>query len=96
MAGTVAPVADEREGLIAYLRQMRYVLELTAYGLTDDQARATLTTSPLSVGGLIKHVARTESGWVDVILQQPSGEVADYADGFTLRPDERPEDYDTR
>jgi len=88
MPGNVAPVADEREGLLAFLRQQRYVLELTAYGLTDEQARLAPNRSPLSVGGLIKHVARTESGWVDIILQQPGGEADDYVDGFTLRPDE--------
>lgn len=45
------PVADEREGLLAYLAQQRLALRLSAYGLTDDQARATPTASPLSVGG---------------------------------------------
>lgn len=88
MAGNVAPVADEREGLIAYLRQMRYVLKLSAYGLTDEQARSTPTVSPLSVGGLIKHVAHTESGWVDVILQQPGGDPEQYVEGFTMGADQ--------
>jgi len=33
MPGNVAPVADERDGLLAYLAQQRYVIGLTAYGL---------------------------------------------------------------
>ena len=39
MAGMVAPIADERAGLLAYLEQQRYVIKLTAYGLTDEEAR---------------------------------------------------------
>lgn len=64
MPAVAPPVADEREGLLAYLAQQRLALRLSAYGLTDDQARATPTASPLSVGGLIKHVARAERGWM--------------------------------
>ena len=89
MPGMPAPIADEREGLLAFLAQQRYVLRLTAYGLTDDQARATPTASPLSVGGLVKHVAATERGWMDVVLQRPgSGGETDYEAGFRLGPDE--------
>ena len=53
MPGNVHPVADEREGLTAYLAQQRAVLRVAAYGLTDEQARAVPTRSALSVGGLI-------------------------------------------
>ena len=89
MPGQVRPVADEREGLLAYLAHQRYVLRLTAYGLTDEQARATPTVSPLSVGGLIKHVASTEAGWIDVMLQRTSaGNEQDYDAGFRLEPGE--------
>ena len=57
MPGLVAPIADEREGLLAYLAQQRDALRIVAHGLTDDQARATPSVSTLSIGGLIKHVA---------------------------------------
>ena len=77
MPGTVAPVTDEREGLLAYLAQQRYVLRLTAFGLSDEQARATPSASVLSVGGLIKHAAITERHWIEVILRpqpdEPTG-----------------------
>jgi uncharacterized damage-inducible protein DinB len=89
MPGTVPPVADEREGLLAYLAQQRDVLRFAAYGLTDEQARATPTASSLSVGGLIKHVAATERAWIDDTLQRPSSTSEDqYADNFRLGPDE--------
>lgn len=69
MPGLVAPVADEREGLMAYLAQQRLVLRLTAYGLTDEQGRATPAASSHSIGGLIKHVASAERLWMDTVLQ---------------------------
>ena len=72
MAGNVPPIADEREGLLAYLEQQRHVLRIAAHGLTEEQARAVPTRSSLSVGGLIKHTASTESGWIDIVLQKPS------------------------
>jgi uncharacterized damage-inducible protein DinB len=93
MAGNVPPVADEREGLLAYLAQQRYVLRLAAYGLTDDQARAVPSASALSVGGLIKHVATTERGWMDIVLQRrperdPQDAAEDYGRDFRMAPDE--------
>ena len=89
MPGNVLPIANEREGLVNYLAHQRYVLRLTAYGLTDEQARATPTESTLSVGGLIKHVAHTEYGWMDTVLQQPSAmDPEQYMANFRLGPDE--------
>ncbi|MEV6874015.1 DinB family protein [Amycolatopsis sp. NPDC051128] len=92
MAGNVRPVADERDGLLSFLEQQRYVLKLAAHGLTDEQARLTSTKSSLSVGGLIKHVASTEDGWLDTVLQvprKPFGEaVAEYEAAHRLGPDE--------
>src|SRR5712692_4480972 len=89
MPGNVPPVADEREGLLAFLAQQRDVIRIAAYGLTDEQARATPAASALSVGGLIKHVAITERGWIDTVLQRPGdGAEADYVSGFQLGPDE--------
>ncbi len=89
MPGSVPPVADERKGLLAFLAQQRHVLRVAAFGLSDEQARATPTVSALSVGGLISHVAATEQGWIDTVLQRerPGGEDA-YAAGFTMGPDQ--------
>lgn len=91
MPGSVPPIPDERTGLLAYLGQQRYVLRLSAHGLTDDQARATPTRSALSIGGLIKHVASTEQGWIDLVLQRQRGSTdgeAEYLTSFRLEPDE--------
>jgi hypothetical protein len=93
MPGQVPPVEDEREGLLAYLHQQRDALRIAAYGLTDEQARATPTASALSVGGLIKHAASTERGWIDMVLQRqtaPDGDNTedDYLANFRLAADE--------
>ncbi len=88
MAGMVAPAADEREALLGYLDQQRYVLRITAHGLDDEQARATPTPSALSVGGIIKHVSAVERFWMDMVLQRQEsfGSADDYEDNFRLGP----------
>jgi uncharacterized damage-inducible protein DinB len=92
MPGQVRPIANEREGLLGYLAQARLVLRYTAYGLTDEQARATPTAGTLSVGGLIKHVADVEEGWMGIVLQRPRPAMeeanANYEENFRLGPDE--------
>jgi uncharacterized damage-inducible protein DinB len=88
MSGNVAPVADEREGLLAYLRQQRYVLRLASYGLSDDQARTVPGPGSLSVGGLVKHVATTERGWIDIIFERRNNSTEDYEANFRLGPNE--------
>ena len=89
MPGNVPPVADERAGLLAYLAQQRSVIRIAAYGLTDEQARATPSASALSVGGLIKHVAAVEKQWIDMVMQRgPEGSPDDYEANFRLGEDE--------
>jgi uncharacterized damage-inducible protein DinB len=95
MPGNVRPVADERDGLMAYLAQQRSVLQIAAYGLTDEQARAVPSRSALSIGGLVKHVTSVERSWIDIVLQRqpeapedPSAAFEDYADAFTMAPSE--------
>jgi uncharacterized damage-inducible protein DinB len=80
---------DERSSLLSYLAQQRYVLRLSAYGLSDEQARETPARSPLSIGGLIKHVATTERGWIDLVVQRSreSGE-EDYFANLRMGPEE--------
>ena len=92
MPAHVTPTDDERDLLLGYLAQQRLVLRTAAFGLRDDQARLAPTAGMLSIGGLLKHVATTESFWLDVVLQQHepfSWEAADsYADDFTMTEDE--------
>lgn len=92
------PVADERQALRDYLFQQQYAFRAMAYGLTDEQARATPTVSALSVGALIKHVTNCQHGWMQRVAAAPDVPPADdrpvevrqaeYADEFVMQPDE--------
>jgi uncharacterized damage-inducible protein DinB len=98
MTSKAENLGGERADILAGLASARYFLRFTARDLTDEQARQRTTASELCVGGLIKHVAATEQGWVDFILDGPSAmsdvsamtdeDVARWTDGFRLLPDE--------
>jgi hypothetical protein len=86
-------MTDEKTQLLAYIEQQRDGLRNAAYGLTDEQARRTPTAGTLSIGGLIKHVASTELGWLEATVQRPLRDATDdpmarYADEFAFGPDD--------
>ena len=91
----------ERADILETLRSHRFFLRHTVNGLTDEQARLTPTASELTLGGLIKHVAATESSWADFIEKgteampslegdwDPDSELAQkWTNEFRLLPDE--------
>ena len=61
----------ERADLLDSLDKHRTFLRTTVDGLTDAQARLTPTASQLCLGGIIKHVALMEEGWVRFIEEGP-------------------------
>ncbi|RZS43765.1 uncharacterized protein DUF664 [Herbihabitans rhizosphaerae] len=83
-------IADETDGLLHYIDQQRLGLRAAAFGVTEEQARLTPTASTLSLGGLIKHVANVERGWmVETVLgKQLERTEEDYLKGFELTADE--------
>jgi uncharacterized damage-inducible protein DinB len=93
MPGQAPALTDERELLFAYLTQQRDGIRYAAHGLTEAQARLTPSASSLSIGGLMKHVATMERGWIDMVLQrqhpiaQPEA-ASRYEEGFCLLPHE--------
>lgn len=60
---------QERDDLLESLQTHRAFLRTTVHGLTDEQAARRTTPSELCLGGIVKHVALTESGWVDFVLE---------------------------
>jgi uncharacterized protein DUF664 len=91
----------ERADILETLRTHRFFLRHTVEGLTDEQARLAPTASELTLGGLIKHVAATESSWVDFIergteaMAMPEGEfdpnselAQEWANEFKMLPHE--------
>jgi Protein of unknown function (DUF664) len=50
----------EAETLIGFLGYQRVTLERKCSGLSDEQLRLTLSPSPITLGGLLKHLACVE------------------------------------
>ena len=71
MAAMPPPVADERQDLREFLRFSTDAFLAVAFGLTDEQARATPTVSALSIGALIKHVTGCQHGWMQRVAAAP-------------------------
>jgi hypothetical protein len=81
----------ERADLLETLDKHRGFLRYTVRDLTDAQAAQRTTASELCLGGLIKHVAATEQGWIDFMLHGPNAMGAsadDWAANFQMRPDD--------
>jgi hypothetical protein len=84
-------VSGERADLLAILGAHRNFLRFTTRDLTDEQAGQRTTVSELCLGGLIKHVASTERGWANFIVEGPSalGGVSDMTEAdYARRADE--------
>lgn len=98
MPGMPPPAADERHSLLEFLAFQQNAFFAVAYGLTDEQARSTPLVSSLSIGGLVKHAAGVQKGWVQRAGcapqfppsdDRPMEEVmAEYADQYVMHDDE--------
>jgi uncharacterized damage-inducible protein DinB len=77
----------ERADLLETLRKHRQFLIFTTKGLTDSQAAERTTVSELCLGGLIKHVAATERGWIAFAqggAEAMQAEPSDWVNGFRM------------
>ncbi|MEU3982553.1 DinB family protein [Streptomyces sp. NPDC026672] len=68
---------DERGALLAFLAEQRGGIRRALLGLTEEQARSRPSASELSLGGLLKHVAEVEQGWLARAKQEPPTVVRD-------------------
>jgi uncharacterized damage-inducible protein DinB len=66
------PANRERADLLETLAKHRHFLRLTCSGMSDEQAALHPTASELCLGGIVKHVADVERGWIRFILEGPS------------------------
>jgi uncharacterized damage-inducible protein DinB len=87
------PVTGELDGLLAFLDHQRQAVRYACFGLTDEQARVAPAASPLSLGGLVKHLAWGERTWLARIEGRPvpgdadpSAAIAEYMGTFQLTP----------
>ena len=73
---------------MSFLASQREGIRYAAHGLTDEQAQTRPSASELTLGGLVKHVALCERGWMVDFVQR--GTTAhffgtdDYVRGFEL------------
>ncbi|MEB3032017.1 DinB family protein [[Mycobacterium] nativiensis] len=98
MPGLAPPVTDERDALREFLAYHQGGYFAVAYGLTDEQARATPAASALSIGGLIKHATGVQRAWMRRVAAAPAAPPADtrpreeiareFADQHVLLPGE--------
>jgi uncharacterized damage-inducible protein DinB len=68
MTTTHETTTGEAATLLETLAGQRSLLRHTVRDLTDEQAARRTTVSALCLGGLIKHVACVERGWIDFIV----------------------------
>jgi len=67
--------AGETATLLGFLDYQRATLQWKCRGLSDDQLRVTPTTTPMTLGGLLKHLAYVEDYWFgQVVAGQPPAE----------------------
>ncbi|MEW5812414.1 MAG: DinB family protein [Actinomycetota bacterium] len=98
MPGLPPPVDGERQTLVEFLRFNQNAFFSVAHGLTDEQARATPSASALSIGGLVKHAAGVQRGWLARVASAPDfphpdprpmeEQMAEYQDQYSMREDE--------
>ncbi|WP_123667833.1 DinB family protein [Actinocorallia herbida] len=69
----------ERADFRAAMRRHREFLRFAVKGLTDDQAVRRSTVSELTLGGVVKHVALTERGWMRFAVHGAEGPAFDPA-----------------
>jgi uncharacterized damage-inducible protein DinB len=88
MPALVRPVADDRDGLLAFLDQQRGAVRLATHGLSDDEARVAPGPGPLALGGLVKHLTAVERSWTGTLLERPAPRRGDRRQLFQMGPDE--------
>jgi uncharacterized damage-inducible protein DinB len=67
--------AGEVATLLGFLDYQRATLEWKCRGLSDEQLRMALPFSPMTLGGLLKHLACVEDSWfTEVVAGKPAVE----------------------
>ena len=61
---------DEVQTLLGFLEYQRATLAWKCHGLTDEQLRATLPPTVMSLGGLLMHLARVEDNWFTGVVAE--------------------------
>lgn len=74
--GSVPFPPGERGELLRALAEQRELLLITVRGITDAQAAQHTTVSELTLGGIVKHIARGHHVWTQILVRG-DGELPD-------------------
>jgi len=89
---TASNEQTERDDFLTALEKHRGFLRQTVDGISDEQAAQRTTVSELCLGGLLKHVTRMETRWIDFIRRGPEAiamdetSYAEHAASFRMDP----------
>lgn len=84
----------EIDGLLGFIAGQREAIRGQLTGITDVQARRQpLTSTSLTLGGLLKHVVAVERSWIRADIEGGQDDPRDPNDEFTLRADETVRQY---
>jgi uncharacterized damage-inducible protein DinB len=61
---------DEVASLVGFLDYQRATFEWKCRGLSDDQLRAGLPSTQLTLGGMLRHLARVEDNWFGEVVAE--------------------------
>jgi len=61
---------DEIETLLGFLDYQRATLAWKCHGLDDEQLRAALPPTSMSLGGMLMHLARVEDNWFSEVVAE--------------------------
>ncbi|WP_068279471.1 DUF664 domain-containing protein [Aldersonia kunmingensis] len=84
-------VKGEKADLLTLLADQRALFKVTVRGLTDEQARERTTVSELTLGVLLKHLARGEREVVKVMTEKDENaefDVSRFGDEYTFTPED--------
>ncbi|GIE95434.1 DinB family protein [Paractinoplanes rishiriensis] len=94
------PAGDEAETLLGFLDFQRATLAWKCSGLDAAALRATLPPSPLTLGGLLKHMACVEDYWFSHFLhgnpQSTPWNELEWTEVFTSATQDDPDDLRKR
>jgi uncharacterized damage-inducible protein DinB len=62
---------DERTDIVRMLAEQRDIVLISVRGLDDAQAAARSTVSDLTLGGIVKHLAKGHRTWTHIMTGQP-------------------------
>ncbi|SEE95217.1 Protein of unknown function [Arthrobacter alpinus] len=88
---TSKPSTGELVDIVAMLADQRNTFLIPMRGISEEQSRTRSTTSQLTLGSLVKHVASVEASWIKTLQEADEDAVFNMDEGLeshTVHPEE--------